>query len=454
MTLPSNVWRGLNSTKRSSGIGISIHLSDPRPYYTSGDQIQGSVTVNVDRPISYSSLNLTFEGSTKVILGPTDTVLQYSAASRTFLKLHQPTVQGNGVLQPGNVYTYPYTYVIPTHLLPNSCTHPTSDPSLPEKQHIQLPPTLHLTNTSRSSCEILYLVRFTIVQQHMAGLPSESLASQTRELRIIPTTTISLRTFPSLQSATQTLPETLDRPPPRYREPKSMIITTISTPLEICLPLPPLNSDATSQTPSYSPIATIPLLARINHHTAQQPPVIHKIRPMLRTQTDYTTNPRTTTVPPLTGPAAQLRPNLGSHVQITMLQLLSGTERIRWTRLSTSNTEAGRGCYYTATVAVSFVLPRRKAAQPRTPVLDFPEVSFQSCDVLRGHVLELHVSYGSIAWPRRTVLEVPVRVVCERGFGNPPETCVGEDWPIGLCEGDEGGLLPSYEDVVRGGMGG
>lgn len=35
-----------------------------KPYYASGDRIQGVVTVTVDKPVQFSHVNLMFEGHT------------------------------------------------------------------------------------------------------------------------------------------------------------------------------------------------------------------------------------------------------------------------------------------------------------------------------------------------------------------------------------------------------
>ena len=51
---------------KPSNFNISIGLDDTgfKPYYASGDRIQGVVTVTVDKPVQFSHVNLMFEGHT------------------------------------------------------------------------------------------------------------------------------------------------------------------------------------------------------------------------------------------------------------------------------------------------------------------------------------------------------------------------------------------------------
>lgn len=85
-------------------------------------------------------------GSTKTYvdkLSTTATMNGRTEASHRFLRLLQPILRsqfpGNGIIEAGRTYTFPFTFVVPTHLLPRACSHKCDNNHVKET-HLLLPP--------------------------------------------------------------------------------------------------------------------------------------------------------------------------------------------------------------------------------------------------------------------------------------------------------------------------
>ena len=132
---------------------IEITLNDEQqesfvPIYTSLDEIKGEVSINVPSDTSFESLYITFEGATRTFVDKVATATPSNGrteAFQSFLRLVQPLDDAcfpqPRVLEAGETYKFPFTFVVPERLLPQSCTHPKAE-SFPEDGHLALPPSL------------------------------------------------------------------------------------------------------------------------------------------------------------------------------------------------------------------------------------------------------------------------------------------------------------------------
>jgi hypothetical protein len=122
------------------------------------------------------------------------------SAFQTFLKLRQPIEEASypepRVFQQGSLYRFPFTFVVPEQLLPQSCSHRTCNQHL-QHAHTQLPPSLGdpmmasdgqslLDDMAPKMSQISYMIRVTV--RKSAGEDNElrTLASVAKKVRIIP----------------------------------------------------------------------------------------------------------------------------------------------------------------------------------------------------------------------------------------------------------------------------
>ena len=120
---------------------IDITLLDDQkdvsiPVYTSLDEIKGEVSITATTETKFDDIYITFEGSTRTFVEKIATTSPTNArteAFQNFLRLVQPMddadVPEDRILQAGKTYRYPFTFVVPQNLLPQSCTHPKVCPS-------------------------------------------------------------------------------------------------------------------------------------------------------------------------------------------------------------------------------------------------------------------------------------------------------------------------------------
>ena len=187
---------------------IAIHLRGDQegkfvPSYTTSDEIQGDAVVTALYDTSFDNIYLTLEGNAKTFVETIATAAPTNGrteASQVFLRLVQPlsydTLPISHTLEAGRTYTFPFTFVVPEKLLPQSCTHPRADERVHES-HLNLPPSLGdpmtstrgkalLDDMSPEMAVISYAVKLRITHgQKCNGKPIIA-AESSRRLRIIP----------------------------------------------------------------------------------------------------------------------------------------------------------------------------------------------------------------------------------------------------------------------------
>ena len=132
---------------------VEVTLTDDQkdafvPQYTSLDEIKGEVSITASCDTSFSDLYITFEGSTRTFvekIATTSPTNGRTEAFHNFVRLAQPmdpsAFPNPRVFEAGKIYKFPFTFVVPDTLLPQSCMHP-KKAGFPEGGHLTPPPSL------------------------------------------------------------------------------------------------------------------------------------------------------------------------------------------------------------------------------------------------------------------------------------------------------------------------
>ena len=142
----ASIVKSLMKTKPS----ISFLLKDDQqdtfaPTYTSLDQINGDVVITPVQDTRFSEVYITFEGVAKTYVEKVATTSPTNGrteAFQSFLRLVQPVERSDmEVMQAGETYKFPFTFVVPEKRLPQSCTHEVDNPGISD-MHLDLPPSM------------------------------------------------------------------------------------------------------------------------------------------------------------------------------------------------------------------------------------------------------------------------------------------------------------------------
>ena len=132
---------------------ISITLSDNQqhafvPSYTSLDEIRGVVSITASSDTPFDEIYITLEGTIRTYVEKLATTAPTSGrteAFQNFLRLVQPMDETAfpepRIAKAGQTYKFPFTFVVPDRLLPQSCIHPVENDSVRDT-HLNLPPSL------------------------------------------------------------------------------------------------------------------------------------------------------------------------------------------------------------------------------------------------------------------------------------------------------------------------
>lgn len=187
---------------------ISISLKDDQqeafvPSYTSLDQIRGHVTITARYDTSFDEIYVTFEGTTKTFVEKIATATPVNGrteAFQVFLRLVQPmdpqALPESYILKAGQTYRFPFTFVVPEKLLPQSCTHARGGHRVQEL-HLNLPPSLGdpmtaslgktlLDDMAPEMAVVSYAIKVRVIQgRGNTGKPIVA-AEGSKRLRIVP----------------------------------------------------------------------------------------------------------------------------------------------------------------------------------------------------------------------------------------------------------------------------
>ncbi|KAF9248489.1 hypothetical protein DTO013E5_6274 [Penicillium roqueforti] len=403
----------LDAWTRRSKPKIEIYLAGQKPghvnSYTTAESIDGTITVTVEHETRFDEIEILFEGVSRT------TVERASCPGRTgsqqmFLKLRQPIDEMEyptpRVLESGRTYEYPFTFVVPDHLLPQVCTHTKKNAHI-QRSHTMLPPTLGdpilasngktlLDDMAPNMSQIGYTVRASVLQKQLTGPGFVAIAAIAKKIRIIP---IVEEEPPVETSANPSFCTRKEKSVKRgtLRGKLGHIVASSSQPKAVQL-LPP-NGEPSD---TVSTVATVNL--RFDPIGDEKPPALGTMTSKLRVSTFFSAAPWDD-FPSSTGmPFAHI--GCGLYTESVPL-LTMCVESAQWTKQSSaansmrrdstdsSSSDSSTGpssaftgdTYYTASVVVPVTLPESKAFVP----------TFHSCLMSRIYALELSLTYHTPA---------------------------------------------------------
>jgi len=116
--------------------------------YSSMDTIEGTVTITAPHDTRFEDIDIAFTGTSQVYVDrmtTTPTMTGRTEAKHRFLTLRQPIDQSNfpspRIFEAGRPYKFPFTFTIPSQLLPKACSHPVVSDHIRDV-HLSLPPSI------------------------------------------------------------------------------------------------------------------------------------------------------------------------------------------------------------------------------------------------------------------------------------------------------------------------
>ncbi|EDU47591.1 Bul1 N domain containing protein [Pyrenophora tritici-repentis] len=188
---------------------IVIHLDDSNGHqqkfvtsYSSMDTLNGTVTITAPHDTRFEDIDIAFTGTSQVYVDrmtTTPTMTGRTEAKHRFLTLRQPINESNfptpRIFEAGKAYIFPFTFTIPSQLLPKACSHNVISDQVRE-QHLLLPPSIGdpdlagfgstlLDDLAPDMSKITYAIQVKIA--HMRGGEGLTvLADKTKKVRVKP----------------------------------------------------------------------------------------------------------------------------------------------------------------------------------------------------------------------------------------------------------------------------
>lgn len=193
-------------SRNKPAIAIALH-DDQRdafvPSYTTLDKVQGNVTIIAPYDTTFDKIYITLEGSTKTFvekIAASSPANHRTEAFQVFLRLLQPldmdAFSGSRVIRAGRTYSFPFTFVVPQKLLPQSCAHAHASEDV-HVSHWSLPPSLGdpmiaslnktlLDDMAPEMAVVSYAIKVRITSGRGTTGKPILLAENFKKLRIVP----------------------------------------------------------------------------------------------------------------------------------------------------------------------------------------------------------------------------------------------------------------------------
>ncbi|KAL9101282.1 MAG: hypothetical protein Q9163_003454 [Psora crenata] len=404
------------------------------PCFTSLDEIKGEVSVTSQTDVQFQDIYITFEGSTRTYVEKMAITSPRTEAFQTFLRLVQPidpsAFATPRVFESCKTYKFPFNFVVPERLLPQSCIHD-KDEYFPEDVHLNLPPSFGDPMVSAlgkflrddvcpDMATITYSINCRLTSGRNANGKHIIIAQGSKKLRIAP----------ALEEAPPVNAEGGEKDDYRLREEKSIRRGTFRKELgrltaEAAQPrslhLPSIHSDSTCPVTT---MATVRLRFDPSDDNAQ-PPKLDKLVAKLHVATFFATVPlRALPRKTCDFHYSNVKDNYFENIPLSSrclanvqweqhapesesgreprISMRSASDDIPWP----SSGYKGRA-FFIAKVVVPISLPSSK---------NILVPSFHSCLVSRVYTLEL---YLNIQTPKATAIDpqlhlrLPIQVSCE-----------------------------------------
>jgi len=189
---------------------IEIHLDGregPRntwvTSYSTMDAIEGHVAITAPYDMRFEDIDIAFIGTSQVFvdrLTTSPTMTGRTEAMQRFLVLRQPIDECDfpspRILETGRTYKFPFTFIIPSQLLPKSCPHKVTSDHVREC-HLMLPPSLGdpdlagfgttlLDDFAPEMSKIMYNIKVRIAHQKGSDGAISIMATKSRKVRVKP----------------------------------------------------------------------------------------------------------------------------------------------------------------------------------------------------------------------------------------------------------------------------
>ncbi|KAL2869812.1 arrestin (or S-antigen), N-terminal domain protein [Aspergillus lucknowensis] len=373
--------------------------------YTTGDRIEGTVTISGAQLISFDEVDIKLEG-TQTVSVERGAVPGRAGATQTFLRLRQPIEDScyptPRVVEPGRTYELPFTFVVPRRLLPHVCSHSKKNTHI-ERSHTLLPPSLGdnilssdgkslLDDMSPDMARVTYHIRAEVLQKPVVG-PAKSLKIVQRKIRIVPAVEEEppLTVLDNHPVYCVRREKDVKRGTMRPRQGRLVAAASQPKPLQLNPPSKPSEPVSTAVT----------VHLRFDPVSNEEPPHLGSIWSKLRASTYFAAHPwedypNSSTVSGVgfTGDGVYDEAVPLSNMCVASAKWTKHTNHslVRRDSLqSTSSAESITGpsacfsgdVYYTASLVVPVTLPATKAFIP----------TFHSCLISRVYTLELCISY-------------------------------------------------------------
>lgn len=425
-------------------IDIILNSNDgprrPIASYSTMDTCEGLVTITAARDTHFEDIDIALIGNSHVFVDrmtTTPTMSGRTEANHRFLVLRQPipvdTFPPSRIFKAGETYRFPFTFTIPSQLLPKACTHDVAADHVRDI-HCQLPPSLGdpdlagfgstlLDDLAPEMSRITYGIKVKIA--HVQG--SEGIAILAEKMK-------KIRVKPSFPEQAPLNIDNNDEYRPRQERVvrKGLFKGKLGTLVAQTVQPPPLVIPG-ARSPDVKPVTTMAKLV-LRFDPAEEgntPPKLSSLTTKIKVSTYYASAPRQS-LPSRASLGYDLTQGLYSEsvplsnlciaaaqwevhdhgsnpVMESLLRRDSGISGC--SALSDSETafavgvlppskDYRRGTFFTAQILVPITLPINKNFIP----------SFHSCLISRVHSLSLHFApHGGSSFS----LKVPIQICAE-----------------------------------------
>ena len=416
---------------------IEIKVNRPERTFTSLDRLDGVVRITVPVDTAFSDVNIQFVGTTMSYIEGFTTAVNVSgkrAAFHTFLKLSQPGQHlffpDDQVLRAGQLYDFPFVFIVPNQLLPQVCQHQVSDPAVRDA-HMQLPPSMGDKDLGRlldlpddfapENASVRYGIfcRLLKCPSHTDPSKPSILAAKAKRVRIVPAFDEQPPGFSCdpgehvfrkeckvksglLQGTSGTLVIEADEPPSlRLQSPNAERKGRVSTWATIKLRFNPMDENVLP--PRIRHVATTLEVVTFFTSTAYRN---FPLKSVVRNDTNHGLHSTTRTLSRHSiGHVEWLRQNKSCEDALGY----SGPPLVAQDDIFNANQEANTRSYFTTEVPVPIILPSDQTFVP----------SFRSCFLSRAYSLGLRLSMvGGGMTSNKLELKVPIQIVVDGDKGS------------------------------------
>ncbi|KAL2258457.1 hypothetical protein VTK26DRAFT_8221 [Humicola hyalothermophila] len=175
-----------------SDVNITLNDHYNSKVYTSSSPVSGEVAITTRRHVPFDRIQVFLLGTTKASFE--SSAGAFRSVTHTFLKMMMPipesTYPSPRVLQPGQTYTIPFNFVIPSQLTINACDHQRLSDQV-QDHHLLLPPTMggwQRDDLSPSTARVQYNIVARVVRDDVVDGVAKPIriVEATRDIQVLP----------------------------------------------------------------------------------------------------------------------------------------------------------------------------------------------------------------------------------------------------------------------------